>query len=229
MCRNSFVLYTDQKETIDELSDEEAGKIFKALYEYNKTEQINLTGVLKAIFMQFKVFLDKDNTKWEEEKKKRIEAGRLGGIQRAINNNQALSSKSKQCLDMVSNAKQIKANQADNINVNVNVNNNVNNKYNIYIVEIIDYLNQKIGSKYKSSTPKTISCIKARLKENFTVEDFKQVIDKKVKEWKDTEMEKYLRPETLFGTKFENYLNQKEFKTQKEKNKEILERMRNNG
>ena len=55
MCRNSFVLYTDQKETVEQLSDEEAGKLFKAIYEYNKSNEIILTGVLKAVFMQFKV------------------------------------------------------------------------------------------------------------------------------------------------------------------------------
>ena len=49
----------------------------------------------------------------------------------------------------------------------------------------------------------------ARLNEGYSLDDFKQVIEKKVNEWKGTEMEKYLRPETLFGTKFENYLNQK--------------------
>ena len=223
MCRNSFILYTDQKETIDELSDEEAGKIFKALYEYNKTEQINLTGVLKAIFMQFKVFLDKDNTKWEETKSKRSEAGKKG-----MESRWKSITKDNNVITKDNNVKQAITKITDNVNVNVNDNVNVNNKYNIYIVEILDYLNQKIGSKYKSTTPKTIACIKARLKEKFTIDDFKQVIDKKVKEWKDTEMEKYLRPETLFGTKFESYLNQKEFKTQKEKNKEILERIRNN-
>ena len=223
MCRNSFILYTDQKETIDELSDEEAGKIFKALYEYNKTEQINLTGVLKAIFMQFKVFLDKDNTKWEETKSKRSEAGKKG-----MESRWKSITKDNNVITKDNNVKQAITKITDNVNVNVNDNVNVNNKYNIYIVEILDYLNQKIGSKYKSTTPKTIACIKARLKEKFTIDDFKQVIDKKVKEWKDTEMEKYLRPEALFGTKFESYLNQKEFKTQKEKNKEILERIRNN-
>lgn len=72
---------------------------------------------------------------------------------------------------------------------------------------IIDYLNQKIGSKYKPTTPKTKTAIHARLSEGFTLEDFKTVIDKKCADWMGTEYEKYLRPETLFGTKFEGYLN----------------------
>ena len=77
------------------------------------------------------------------------------------------------------------------------------------INEIIAYLNQRNGSRYKASTSKTQSLIKARLKEGYTVKDFYTVIDKKCTDWKGTEYEKFLRPETLFGNKFEGYLNQK--------------------
>lgn len=73
--------------------------------------------------------------------------------------------------------------------------------------EIIFYLNEKAGMNYRAASKKTQSCIHARLAEGFTVEDFKIVIDKKCAEWIGTEYEKYLRPETLFGTKFEGYLN----------------------
>lgn len=78
----------------------------------------------------------------------------------------------------------------------------------IYI-SIVEYLNKKAGTKYKPTTAKTKTAIHARLSEGFTLEDFKTVIDKKYTEWKGTEFEKYLRPETLFGTKFEGYLNAK--------------------
>ena len=77
-------------------------------------------------------------------------------------------------------------------------------------IYIVDYLNEKAGTHFKPNTAKTKSLINARLKEGFTVEDFKTVIDKKVEEWKnDVQMSKYIRPETLFGTKFEGYLNAK--------------------
>jgi uncharacterized phage protein (TIGR02220 family) len=76
--------------------------------------------------------------------------------------------------------------------------------------EIISYLNEKAGRNFKTTIAKTKSAIKARMKEGFTVDDFKTVIDKKCAEWiGDPKMEKYLRPETLFGTKFEGYLNAK--------------------
>lgn len=75
---------------------------------------------------------------------------------------------------------------------------------------IIDYLNAKTGANYRASSNKTQTLIKARFNEGFTLEDFKTVIDKKATEWlHDNKMATYLRPETLFGTKFESYLNQK--------------------
>lgn len=83
-----------------------------------------------------------------------------------------------------------------------------NNKVNT-LKDIIDYLNSCLGTSYKHTTAKTVECINARLKEGFNFEDFKTVIDKKVAEWKGTDFEQYLRPSTLFGTKFEGYLNAK--------------------
>lgn len=75
--------------------------------------------------------------------------------------------------------------------------------------EIIDYLNFKTNSNYKYTSQKTKDLIKARINNGFTIEDFKKVIDKKSQEWLGTDFEKFLRPETLFGNKFEGYLNQK--------------------
>jgi uncharacterized phage protein (TIGR02220 family) len=88
---------------------------------------------------------------------------------------------------------------------------NIKEKDNIPYSEIIDYLNAAAGTKYKASGKKTQSLIAARWNEKFGVEDFKQVIDKKVADANnpnDLFNGKYLRPETLFGTKFESYLNQ---------------------
>jgi uncharacterized phage protein (TIGR02220 family) len=77
------------------------------------------------------------------------------------------------------------------------------------VKEVVQYLNEKTGCHYKPSSQATIKLIKARLNDDFTLQDFKTVISKKCAEWKNTEQEKFLRPETLFGTKFEGYLNQK--------------------
>lgn len=78
---------------------------------------------------------------------------------------------------------------------------------NIYS-RVIDYLNKKTNKKFRSTTSKTRILILARLNDDFVEEDFYKVIDTKCEQWKDSPMEKYLRPETLFSNKFEGYLNE---------------------
>lgn len=98
------------------------------------------------------------------------------------------------------------------MNTNKNVK-NVKNDKKLYI-SIVEYLNQKCNKNFRYSTKSTQRFIDARLNEGFTLDDFKKVIDIKSSQWLGGEMEQYLRPQTLFGTKFESYLN---------------ERMKNNG
>ncbi len=87
--------------------------------------------------------------------------------------------------------------------------------------EIVDYLNLKTSKSYKHSTSKTKSLIKARWNEGFRVDDFKKVIDNKCFEWiGNPGMAKYLRPETLFGTKFEGYLNENNVAPQSQEEKD---------
>lgn len=73
---------------------------------------------------------------------------------------------------------------------------------------IVEYLNQQAGTNYRSTTKDTQLCISERLNDGFNLDDFKKVIDKKCNEWLNSDMSKYLRPSTLFGDKFESYLNQ---------------------
>lgn len=84
---------------------------------------------------------------------------------------------------------------------------------------IVAYLNEKAGTNYKASSKATQSSIHARLAEGFTLDDFMTVIDKKCFDWIGTEYEKFLRPATLFGTKFESYLNAKVTKQKQEAKK----------
>lgn len=82
---------------------------------------------------------------------------------------------------------------------------------------IISHLNEVTGSKYRANTQMTQTKINARLNEGYNLDDFIAVIDKKSEEWLGTDMERFLRPETLFGTKFEGYLNQKQSKKHNKK------------
>lgn len=99
-----------------------------------------------------------------------------------------------------------------------------NNKNNQNYNYIIDYLNKKTSKNFKSSSKKTKSLINARLNEGFSVEDFRIVIDTKTTEWlNDKKMEQYLRPETLFGNKFESYLNQNTKKQKQDEDAETVD------
>ena len=84
---------------------------------------------------------------------------------------------------------------------------NNNNKLSI-CKEVISYLNLKAKKNFKIDTASHQKFIKARLKEGYVLEDFKKVVDVMVAKWKGTEYEQYLQPQTLFGNKMDNYLNQ---------------------
>lgn len=77
--------------------------------------------------------------------------------------------------------------------------------------EVINYLNKLTDKKFRSDKG-----LLARLNDGYTVEDCKRVINIKVAEWTGTEQAIYLRPETLFGNKFDGYLNQELKKTYKD-------------
>lgn len=91
-------------------------------------------------------------------------------------------------------------------------------------IEIIEYLNIKTGSKFKPTTKPYIQAIRSRLKEGYTVDDFKTVIDKKCREWKGTKLEKYLTPKTLFApSHFDTYLNSNEMSAMTDTERKVAE------
>ena len=113
--KKSFVLYTDQREVFDELSDEDAGKLIKHIFAYvNDENPITEDKLLKVAFLPIKTQLKRDLKIWDEKKSQRAEAGKKGGL--------AKSSNAKQSLANPSNA----TNDVANLPVNVNVNGNVN-------------------------------------------------------------------------------------------------------
>lgn len=76
------------------------------------------------------------------------------------------------------------------------------------IKNVIEFLNNKTNKNFTTKSSKTISCINSRLKEGFIENDFIKVIEIKTEKWLGTSMEEYLRPITLFGNKFDSYLNE---------------------
>nr|DAM77095.1 MAG TPA: replication initiator protein [Caudoviricetes sp.] len=100
--------------------------------------------------------------------------------------------------------------ELENLQTNKTDNNEIDNNNNKLSIckEVISYLNLKAKKNFKVDTGSHQKFIKARLKEGYVLEDFKKVVDVMVAKWKDTEYEQYLQPQTLFGNKMDNYLNQ---------------------
>ena len=94
------------------------------------------------------------------------------------------------------------------VNNNKSNNNKNSNNKDIYIA-VVEYLNSKAGTHYRATSKDTQKHINARLAEGYTVEQFQRVIDNMCAVWIGSEWEQYLRPSTLFASKFENYLNRK--------------------
>ena len=116
MDKNSILLYLSDYEPVKDLSLEEKGMLFDAIFEYASTGNTNvLPPVVLLAFKFFRMHIDENNKKWNEIKTKRIEAGSKGGKQKIAN--------AKQSQANVANAKDTKQSQA---NVAVNVNDNVN-------------------------------------------------------------------------------------------------------
>lgn len=97
--------------------------------------------------------------------------------------------------------------------------------------EIVNYLNKQSNKSYRDTSNKTRKLIDARYNQGFDINDFKKVIENMTSAWiDDKKMNMYLRPETLFGTKFESYLNQKintdNVKQPKKETDDFLERKR---
>lgn len=205
---NGFTIYKEYYELITLLNEREQQELLLAITKF-MLEDVEPTLNDK----QTKIF---NNLRRPLEKSKK--RSKCGSIIKSNENQEENETKTKE------NQKEIKTksneNQKENenkthqdVNVIVNVNDNVDvNVKKISLEEIkgiIEYLNIKSNSHYKYSTDKTQTLIKARIKDGFTLDDFKIVIDKKCEEWLGTDFEKFLRPETLFSNKFEGYLNQK--------------------
>ena len=112
--RKSFVLFLDLKDTVDSLSDGQAGKLFKAIFHYQKTGEVNLKGTLNTLFFSIKNQLDRNEKKWEEIKQKRSEAGKRH------TGNQYTRAKMEQMEQNGTNGT-VNVSVNDNVNVNVSV------------------------------------------------------------------------------------------------------------
>nr|DAP42580.1 MAG TPA: hypothetical protein [Caudoviricetes sp.] len=215
--RDSFVLYTEYMAQIELLNMEQRGELLTAIMNHALGRASpELDAVTSMAFSFIRSRMDRDGEKYEKTVEARKEAGKMGGRPKA-NGFSEKQTKAKKANGF--SEKQTKAKKPvydpDN-DPDSDCDNDKNNmspptsggRPAYQYAEIVDYLNQKAGTRYKHSSEDTRKHIRARVNDGYTLDDFKTVIDRKVKEWKGTEWEKFLRPSTLFGSKFEGYLNQ---------------------
>lgn len=194
--KNSFLLYTEQKEIIDELSNEDAGELIKAIYAYAAGEEVNLRKDLYLVFIPIRQQIDRNNAKYDEFKKKQSENGKKGG--RPVKNENPKNPKNPTLFSETQ--KSLNVNDNVNDNVNVNVNDNVTSIVPIEVKEKKETNNNSvIISKEKKVSNNFISpsleAIKEYIEENkypLNAEDFYDfysskgwmVGKNKMKDWK---------------------------------------------
>lgn len=202
--KDNFLLKKSQQEVFDTLSDEQAGQLIKGIFKYMRIGDSELTGMMKAIFIPIKNDIDKN----EETYQKRCEKNRENIKKRWEKNSEKIQEDTNVYENIPKDTDNNHISYITNHNSYI-INHKSNNHINI-IKEIIEYLNNKTNSNFKYTSKATQNKIIARLNEGYSLDDFIAVIDKKCLDWlNDSKMSVYLRPETLFGTKFESYLNQK--------------------
>jgi len=178
--KKSFLLHIDSLDILDDLTDEQAGVLFKAIKAYQKGEEFELDAFVRIAFSPFKNQFTRDNEKYDTTCKRRAEAGRLGGEAK-----QANASKSKQKVAGASKCKEEVANLADSDSKN-KTNNKSDSKKEITmpakansVFDLFQYWCDVMGKSISTSklTSKRDKAIKARLKEGYTVEQIKAAID----------------------------------------------------
>lgn len=152
MPRDSFILYREQKEIFKNLSNEQAGKLIKAIFEYIDTgNEIELDETLKIAFIPIKQQLDRNEIKWQEIKKKRSQAGKIG-MQKRWNNDITKITNDNKCYQMITNDNKTyqditKITVNDNVNVNVNDNIKENIKRKVFVAPTLEEVQNYISEK----------------------------------------------------------------------------------
>lgn len=218
MKRPKFItLFIDTADELSVLSDAQTGRLLKALLRYadnGEKPDFSDDTALCVAFLTLKKQIDRDFHKYEETCERRSEAGRKGGAPKG-NRNAAKTSKTNKTSEDKDNNKdkdkdkdKYKDNNDDKDDAQSTAPGQAGLTGDILEAdEVVGHLNKRAGTHYRPTAAGTRRCIDALLSRGYTAEDMKRVIDVKCAEWLGTDYAKYLRPETLFGERFESYLN----------------------
>ena len=210
--RDGFIFYGSFYEAIEELDEADQLEVYRAICQYALTgEMPQCKGAARAIMKLVQPQIDANNKRRENGKKgadvtneaapMRQEVGTDAATSRQDVGNQSATERQEVGTDAAKEKEKGKDKVKDKAKEDT---------YSREVGQIVDHLNEVCDTHFRAGSDLTRKHIVARLRENYALEDFFTVIDRKAKQWKGTEQEKYLRPETLFGSKFESYLNEKD-------------------
>lgn len=206
-----------------DLPEDERAQYYMALVEliaYGR--EPNITGAAKAVFTAIRPIIDKSRS--------RADSGRKGGMASkteansdfaCAKNDEKDASKTEANSDFASGKSKSKSKGNSKVIGTVDSFSSEKElsekppekppqteKTEIPYSEIVDYLNDKAGTHFRASSEETRKHIRARWRDGYRIDDFKRVIDGRCAKWlKDPKMAEFIRPPTLFGAKFEGYLN----------------------
>ena len=231
--QKGFVVYGDIEESLDELSDEQVAKLFRGMVNYfNTGKDPKFSGVLKLAFIPIRQQMDRDVDKYEKKCQKNKESI------------QAYWDKVKSEKENTNEYERIPSN-TNATNTNTNTNTNTKTEADTITTSsetdasslssfLIGHLNKKAGTNY-NVTQSVRHQVESLLAAGYNADQMRTVIDRKCDEWlTDEKMRTYLRPSTLFGDKFGEYLSapisltterkQDEAKKKKSLEKELTEK-----
>lgn len=196
--QKGFIVYGDTKALADELTDEQLGQLFRGMLSYFvEGKAPKFSGVLKFAFIPIKQQMDRDAIKYD----KRCEKNRANANKRWQSDANAYNRMQSDAIDANTNTKTNKDTKTD-----TGTNTESVPDAGLLSFDLIQYLNEKTGSDYKADKANAVR-VQTLLDSGYSPDQLKTVIDKKVSEWYgDEKMRPYLRPSTLFGDKFGEYL-----------------------
>lgn len=217
--RDSMVIYRSFVESMRGLPAEDRLALYDAITGYGlDDEQPELSGILHGMFVLMKPQLDANKRKYENGKR----GGRPSGVSPGVTEKTKTKPKETKTKPKETNNKpnetkskpketKSKPNVNVNDNDNVNVNENAPAEADVLSISksVLSFLNEETGATWRTDDDFSVFMISRLLQQGYTEDQIKTVIRKKTADWLgDPKVERYLRPATLFGSKFEQYLQQ---------------------
>lgn len=201
--QKGFVVYGDIKESLDELTDEQVAALFRGMVDYHVTgKDPKFKGVLKFVFIPIKQQMDRNTEKYERQ----CERNRANANKRW----DSMRTDAVGCGRIRSDAVDANTNTNTDTNTDTDTDTGTDTESvpdaGLLSFDLIQYLNEKTGSDYKADKANA-DRVRSLLGQGYTPVQLRSVIDKKCAEWMtDPKMRPYLRPSTLWGAKFPEYV-----------------------